>query len=161
MYLLLRDAFVQRGWILGDFGPWMAYSGILPFMHSLTEGWGVKGAALYFLKLWGQHGAPLAWAAGVSLHMFSTSSHCHILWKAQKERTPPSHAEKQHRPVVTTVGFWIQYNKIALSCTPPTQSSLYFDLTLSWEKRQQSLSTFTIFQSVTRDFPSCRISCPI
>lgn len=119
MYLLLLDAFV-RGWILGDFGPWIAHSGILPFMHSLTEGWGVKGAALYFLKVRGQHGAPRPWATGVFLHMFSTSSHCHIIWKAQKDRPPPSHAEKQHRPIVTTVGFWIQYNKIALSYSPPT-----------------------------------------
>lgn len=140
MYLLLLDAFVQ-GWILGDFGPWMAYSGILPFMHSLTEGWGVKGAALYFLKPRGQRGAPHPWATGVSLHMFSTSSHCHIFWKAQKERTPPSHTEKQHRPIVTTVGFWIQYNKIAPCLSPPTLPCF-------------SLTSLSLLRKITRWFSS-------
>lgn len=118
MYLLLLDAFVQ-GWILGDFGPWMAYSGILLFMHSLTEGWGVKGAALYFLKLWGP-----AWSSssmshrGLSTYVLNTQP-LSLLLKSSKGLDPPvlTH-RKQQRPTVTTVGFWIQYNKIALSLSP-------------------------------------------
>lgn len=119
MYLPVLDAFVQ-GWILGDFGPWMAYSGILPFMHSLTEGWGVKGAALYFPQTAGP-----AWSSssmsrrGLSTYVLNIQLLSHLL-KSSKGQDPPSHTEKQHRPIVTTVGFWIQYNKIALSLSPPT-----------------------------------------
>lgn len=81
----------------------------------------MKGAALYFLKLWGP-----AWSSscmsrrGLSTYVLNIQPLSHPL-KSSKGEDPPSHAEKQHRPIVTTVGFWIQYNKIALSSSPPTQ----------------------------------------
>lgn len=57
--------------------------------------------------------------------------------KLKRSGAPASHAEKQHGPIVTTVGFWIQYNKIALSLFVPSHpASLWSDLTLSWEKSQ-------------------------
>lgn len=43
--------------------------------------------------------------------------------KSSKGQPPCPCAEKQHRPTVTIVGFWIQYNKIdgpPLSCLPCT-----------------------------------------
>lgn len=73
--------------------------------------------------------------------------------KSSKGQPPCPCAEKQHRPTVTIVGFWIQYNKIdgpPLSCLPCTlwphtfmgEISLSFSpLQLSLLKRSASIRT--------------------
>lgn len=72
---------------------------------------------------------------GLSTYVLNIQPLSHLL-KGSKGQDPPSHTEKQHRPIVTTVGFWIQYKKIALSLSPPTLPCFCSDLTLSWEKSQ-------------------------
>lgn len=68
--------------------------------------------------------------------LYICSQHPAIVSSSEKlKRTRPplcSHTEKQQRPIVTNVGFWIQYNKIALSLSPSSPLHTIF----GWKKLQ-------------------------
>lgn len=93
---------------------------------------------------------------GLSTYVLNIQPLSHLL-KGSKGQDPPSHTEKQHRPIVTTVGFWIQNKKIALSLSPPTlpcftltshslgrNHKMVFFMTVSHRKEPHSKLLFTI-----------------
>lgn len=115
----------------------------------------MKGApALYFLKRRGRpRSSSSASCGGLATYVLNIQPIVAAAERLKRSRAPSlthGNKKKQHGPIVTTVGFWIQYNKIASPphpdpaplppLSPYHPDLLRCDLTPSWEKWQDGFS---------------------